>query len=235
MQGSNIFTCLDLPSAYWHIPVEESSIEKTAFEIPKGKYEMLRMPFGLCNSQSSQQRPMDNVLDGTKDCEAYVDNIIAYGKGSFIEHLQQIREVFDKLRKANLDLRVDKCIFASRKVTNLGFEFFSEGIKPSEENIVKIKDFPRPKNVKELKRFPGLSNYYRQFMNSFATVAEPLQQLLRKNKEFIWGQSQEKAFNEIKKVILSYPVIGFPNWNKEFLIEMDGKKGDSRCHFTTRR
>ena len=69
------------------------------------------------------------------------------------------------LCKANLSLRVDKCIFASRKVTNLGFEFSVEGIKPSEENIVKIKDFPRPKNVKELKRFLGLSNYHRQFMN----------------------------------------------------------------------
>ena len=141
-----------------------------AFEIPKGKYEMLRMPFGLCNSQSSQQRLMDNVLDGIKDCGVYVDNIIAYGKGSFIEHLEQIREVFDKLHKANLSLRVDKCIFTLRIVTCLRFEFSMEGIRPSEENIVKIKDFPRPKNVKELKRFRGLSNYYRQFMNSFATL-----------------------------------------------------------------
>ena len=146
---------------------------------------MLRMSFGLCNSQSSQLRLMDNVLDGTKECGAYVDNIIAYGKGSFIEHLEQIREVFDKLRKANLSLRVDKYIFSSIKVTNLEFEFSTEGIKPSEENIDKIKDFPRPKNVKELKRFLGLSNYDRQFMDSFATVAEPSQQLLRKNKEFI--------------------------------------------------
>ena len=84
---------------------------------------MLRMPFGLCNSQSSQRGLMDNILDGTQDCGAYVDNIIAYGKGSFIEHLEQIREVFDKLRKANLSLRVDKCIFASRKVTNLDMKF----------------------------------------------------------------------------------------------------------------
>ena len=61
-------------------------------------------------------------------------------------------------------------------------------------------------------------------MNSFATVAEPLRQLLRKNKEFIWGQSQEKAFNEIKKGLMSYPVIGFANWNKEFFVEMDGSK-----------
>ena len=61
-------------------------------------------------------------------------------------------------------------------------------------------------------------------MNSFATVAEPLQQLLRKNKEFILGQSQEKAFNEIKKGLMSHPVTGFPNWNKEFLIEMIGSK-----------
>ena len=89
---------------------------------------MLRMPFGLCNSQSTQQRLMDNVLDGTKDCEAYVDNITANGKGSFIEHLEQIREVFDKLHKANLSLGIDKCIFASRIVTDLGFEFSVEGI-----------------------------------------------------------------------------------------------------------
>ena len=170
MQGFNIFTCLDLLSAYWHIPVEESSAEKTAFEIPNGKYEMLRMPFGLCNSQSSQQRLMDNVLDEIKDCGVYVDNIIAYGKGSFIEHLEQIQEVFDKLHKGNLSLRVDKCISTLRIVNYLRFEFSIEGIRPSEENTVKMKDFPRPKNVKELKRFLGLSNYYRRFMNLFATV-----------------------------------------------------------------
>ena len=75
---------------------------------------------------------MDNILYVTKDCGAYADNIIAYGKGSFIEHFKQIREVFDKLHKANLSLRIDKCTFASRKVTNLGFEFSMEGIKPSD-------------------------------------------------------------------------------------------------------
>ena len=82
--------------------------------------------------------------------------------------------------------------FRLKKVTNLGFEFSMEGIKPSEENIVNIKDLPSPKNVKELKRFLGLSNYYKQFMNSFATVAESLYQLLRKNKEFIWDQSHSR-------------------------------------------
>ena len=74
----------------------------------------------------------------------------------------------------------------------MGFEFSMEDIKPSEENIVKIKDFPRPKNVKELKRFLGLSNYYRQFMNSFAIVAEPLQQLLRKKTKNLFGVNLKK-------------------------------------------
>ena len=62
LEGSLLFPCMDLPSACWHVPMEESSITKTAFEVPGGKYEMLRMPFGLKNSQSTQQRLMDQVL-----------------------------------------------------------------------------------------------------------------------------------------------------------------------------
>ena len=69
---------MDMPSAYWHVPMEESSIPKTAFEVPGGKFEMLRMPFGLKNSQSTQQRLMDQVLGKVPKTDTYIDNILTH-------------------------------------------------------------------------------------------------------------------------------------------------------------
>ena len=73
--GSNFFTCMDMPSAYWHTPMEEESIPKSAFQVPKGKYEMLRMGYGLKNAQATQQRFMDQTLKPVQNTSAYIDNI----------------------------------------------------------------------------------------------------------------------------------------------------------------
>ena len=101
LHGSQYFSCMDLHSAYWQIPMDESLISKTAFEVPRGKFEMLRMPYGLKNSQSTQQRFMDQILDEAINTNAYVDNILTHSI-SFDEHLNHLRSCFENLIKSNL-------------------------------------------------------------------------------------------------------------------------------------
>ena len=182
--GSKFFSCMDLPSAYWHIPMHEDSIEKTAFEIPKGKFEMLRMPYGLKNSQATQQRHMDQTLKDVKNTSAYVDNILSHAV-LFGDHINNIRSCFKNLRLNNLSLRLDKCKFGKRKIEQFGLIVSEIGMSPSSENIKKIKEYPRPGNAKELKRFLGLANYYRDFVQMFAGIVEPLYELPRKGSSFI--------------------------------------------------
>ena len=127
LEGSEYFSCMDLPSAYWHIPMDTESISKTAFEVPRGKFEMLRMPYGLRNSQATQQRHMDNVLGGVKNTSTYVDNILTHSP-SEDEHLNILEECFKRIREHNLSLRLDKCDFGKKEVEQFGFVVNKKGI-----------------------------------------------------------------------------------------------------------
>ena len=184
IEGSKFFTCMDMPSAYWHIPMEEESIAKSAFQVPKGKYEMLRMGYGLKNAQATQQRFMDQTLEPVPQTSAYIDNIFTHSK-QFQEHLKYLKTCFQQLRKNNLSLRLDKCEFAQEQVEQLGLVISASGISPSPSNVSKINEFPRPNNIKELKRFLGMSNYYREFIPRFSEVAGPLQELDSKGSHFV--------------------------------------------------
>ena len=223
LKGSQFFSCMDLPSVYWHVPMEESSIEKTAFDIPKGKFEMLRMPCGLKNLQATQQRYMDETLKMVPNTSAYVDNILTHSL-TFQEHLNHLEQCFIQLQKNNLSLRVNKCDFAKKEIEQFGFIISTTGISPSGENVEKLKKYPKPKCVKEMKRFIGMANYYREFIHKFAEKIEQLQELLRKWSQFVWTETREKIFNQIKVEISSECVLNFPDWNKPFIIELDASK-----------
>ena len=150
---------MDLPSAYWHVHMEKSLTPKTAFEDPPRKYEMLRMPFGLRNSQATQQRLMDQVLNGVTDTSTYVDNILSHST-HFDEHLATLKEIFERLHQGNLNLRLDKSEFAREEVEQFGFTIDAMGLRPTDNGIVKLNQYPRPTSMKEVKRFLGMANYY---------------------------------------------------------------------------
>ena len=110
LRGSRYFSFLDVLSAYWSVPVKKTDIEKTAFHTPRGQYEMIVMPFGLCNSQATLQRLMDNILEGVVRTEAYVDDCCVFSR-TFKEHLEDLRDTFTRIREGNVKLRRDKCHF----------------------------------------------------------------------------------------------------------------------------
>ena len=97
VNGSKFFSCMDMPSAYWHVPMDKQSIAKTAFQVPQGKFEMLRMPYGMKNSQATQQRLMDQTLEPVKNTRAYVDNTFTHSV-EFNEHLEFLKQTFRQLR-----------------------------------------------------------------------------------------------------------------------------------------
>ena len=223
VEGSKFFSCMDMPSAYWHVPMDKQSIAKTAFQVPQGKFEMLRMPYGMKNSQATQQRLMDLTLEPVKNTRAYVDNTFTHSV-EFDEHLEFLKQTFQQLRTHNLSVRLDKCIFAQREVEQFGLLISESGVSPAPENVSKIKEYPRPNNIKELRRFLGMANYYREFVPKYAELVEPLQELERKNTPFVWTDTRERAFKTTKEMIASGCLLNFPDWNRPFTIELDGSK-----------
>ena len=221
LNGTKYFSTLDLKSGYWQIEMHPESREKTAFVTHNGLYEFNVMPFGLTNSGASFQRRMGHILRGLEYRFAliYIDDIVIFSK-SFEEHLTHLEEVFRRLRDANAKLNPDpeKCSFVKQRIVYLGHVVTPEGIFPDPSKVEVVKNFPTPASLKELKSFLGLANYYRRFIKGFSEIASPLNALTRKGVKFFWSESCANAFDRLKRALISAPVLAFPDFEEQFLL-----------------
>jgi len=108
-----------------------------------------------------------------------------------------------------------------RKVGFLGVIIGPNGIEIEKEKVDGVLSWPEPKNVKDVRKFLGLANYYRRFIKDFAWVARPINTLTRKNVKWQWRSEQQQAFNELKRIFTTRPVLAAPDLNKEFRMEAD--------------
>ena len=161
LDGSTIFS-LDLPSGYWQVELTEASRPLTAFTVgPLAFYECVRMPFGLTNAPATFQHLMESCLGDMclKWCMIYLDDIIIFPKTPE-EHIQRLRDVFEKLSSAGLPMKLSKCEFFKSYVTYLGHIVAKDGIETDPKKITIIKEWPVPKTVTEVQSFLGCTNYY---------------------------------------------------------------------------
>jgi hypothetical protein len=165
---------LDLDGAYWQICMDPASIEKTAFPTPNGLYEWTVMPFGLCNAVSTFQRFIERVLRGLigSFVHVYLDDILVFSE-SWSEHLSHLKTVFERLRQAGVKLKPSKCHLAEKEIAYLGHKLDSHGVRKDESKVSSVRNYPRPMNAIELRRFLGLVGYYRKFIPRFAMIARP--------------------------------------------------------------
>ena len=181
---AGVYSTLDLASGYWQIAMGKKSQPKTAFATYDGLYEFTKMPFGLTNAPATFQRVMQLVVAGLDGfCSVYLDDIVVFSR-DINEHLEHLGQIFERLRQAGFKLRPKKCFFAKKEVRYLGHVISASGIATDGGKTRAVKEFPVPKNVKDLRSFLGLASYYRRFMQNFSRIAEPLYTLLRKGVEF---------------------------------------------------
>ena len=216
------FSKLDLRSGYWQVKMAPYDQEKTAFTTFHGLFEFTVMLFGLCNAPATFQRLMETVLHGLLGSfvSVYLDDIIIYSP-TVKEHLKHLSAVFDRLRQAGLRLKPSKCQFLCSQIAYLGHIISADGIRPDPEKIAKIQNWASPKNQKELQRFASLANYYRRFAKDFAKKFNPLRSLLKAGVPFEWTPSAEEAFDAIKQLLTSSPVLTFPRLGQPFEIWTD--------------
>ena len=228
LDGAKYFTVVDLTSGYWQVEIEASDVPKTAFVTSSGLFEFLVMPFGLTNAPATFQRLMNRVLKGQtmRQCVVYLDDIIVFSK-TFEEHLLRLRNVFERLRQANLKIQPNKCRFGTNKVIYLGFELSKDGFKPDPNKTQAIEKMESPIDADQLKRFMGSINFYRRFIAYFCQIASPLYRLLGKSVKFVWTQICEAAFNELKNKLVSAPILIYPDFSQKFFIHCDASNESS--------
>ena len=222
LAGSHYFSTLDLASGYWQLGLSQEAKEKTAFTTGSGLYHFNVLPFGLCNAPSSFERLMERVLIGLhwKICLVYLDDIIVYS-GSFEEHVERLQKVFDCLKNAGLKLKPQKCSLFREEVLYLGFIVSSSGIKSDPEKLQKVREWPVPKNVSEVRSFLGLCSYYRKFVRGFSEIAVPLTSLTKKQVKFVWDESCQNAFEKLKTALQENVVLNYPDFSKPFILDCD--------------
>lgn len=216
------FSTIDLASGFHQIEMSPEDVEKTAFSVDGGHYEFVRMPFGLKDAPATFQRYMDNTLREHigKTCLVYMDDIIVFST-SLQEHLVNLDKIFNTLRFYNLKVQVDKCEFLQKEVAFLGHVVTPERVKPNPQKIDVIKNWPLPKNEKELKGFLGVVGYYRKFIQDFARIAKPLTQQLRKGETIHHSSEFISAFEKCKQILTSSHVLQYPDFTKDFILTTD--------------
>jgi hypothetical protein len=216
------FSSIDLASGYWQIKVKEEDREKTAFITKYGIYEFTVMPFGLCNAPATFQRLMDKVLRPYigRIALVYLDDIVVFSD-TFEQHLKDLATIFETLKQAELKLNREKCHFFLQSIKFLGHVISKDGVQPDEDKIIKVKNFPEPKNLRQLRGFLGLASYYRKFIKNFSKIAKPLNQLLKKEERYEWKDAQQEAFETLKECLVTAPILQYPDFDKTFYLYTD--------------
>ncbi len=221
---AKFFSTLDLKAGYWQIAMHPNSMEKTAFVTHNGHYEYTVMPFGLKNAPSDFQRLMEIILHDLnwKICLVYIDDIIVFSK-TFEEHLENLQLVFTALENANLRLKPKKCAFLKPSIQFLGYVISEKGIEVDPEKVRAVQETEYPKDVKQLQQFLGMVQWLRRFVPNLAHHASPLYQALKKDEPFEKTPEREAAFQKLKDLLITPPVLRFPVYKTgcDFLIQTD--------------
>ncbi|KMQ82622.1 gag-pol fusion protein [Lasius niger] len=219
------WSTLDLAAGYWQVRVAPEDRPKTAFVTPHGTFQYCVMPFGLKNAPATFQRLMNKVLAPFlgKFCEVYLDDIVIHSQNEE-EHIGHLRQVLRALQKAGLVLNVEKSKFFKRELDFLGHHFTQEGLKPQEDKLEAIKNYPRPRNVKALRRFLGMCSWIKNFIPKFAEKAKPLYELTRPSHGWRWGDGEQRAFDLLKHALLNPPVLQFFKQEGELFLYTDASE-----------
>ncbi|GBM92534.1 Retrovirus-related Pol polyprotein from transposon 17.6 [Araneus ventricosus] len=212
LHDCSFFTTLDLAHGYLQIPLTENAKQKTAFITSDETGQFEGMIFGLTNAPAEFQRLMYLALGPLCNLGVlcYLDDILIPAK-TWEEMIEKLIEVFERLRSANLTLKLPKCKCGKQEVEYLGFIINKNGIKPRSRKVEAISKFPQPKSIHDVRRFLGLTSFFRRFIPNYAIKARYLTQLTKKNEIFKWEKVQEESFETLKRELTIQPILALYN------------------------
>jgi hypothetical protein len=226
LEGAKYFTKFDLKGAYNNVRIKAGDEWKAAFKTNRGLFEPTVMFFGMCNSPATFQAMMDSIFAeeiGNNTVIVYMDDILVSGK-DLDELARRERIVLEKLRENDLYAKAKKCEFRKTRMEYLGLILQEGQLSMDPAKLGGIRNWPVPTTVKEVRSFLGFGNYYRRFIKGFSSLAQPLNDLLKKDKKFEWTFDCQESFETLKQRFTEEPVLMMPDHSKPFQIETDASK-----------
>ena len=229
-----IFTSLDMLSGYWQLEMDPDSRQYTAFATQNNTYQFRRMPFGLTSAGWHFSRVITKILKGLDPLIAatYLDDCLIFS-ASHEQHVKDVESVITRLASRGLRLNPKKCDFAVEECQFLGHVLTPQGVKPQQRLLDKIQDFPRPTNVRGVRRFLGLIQYYAAFIPNMSEMTKHLHKFTKKGARFHWDEYAESNFTKLKKLLVSPPILVHVDYSRDLYLLTDASDdtiGAALCH-----
>ena len=225
--GAKYFSVLDARQGYFQIQLDEQSALITAFNTPFGRYYYKRLPMGITSAPEIYQRAMSDIFAGIQHIEIIMDDILIFGS-TLDEHNRALRAVLQRCSEKNLKLNPDKVKLAQREVQYVGHKLSADGVKVADDKIQAVTEMPRPTDTAHVHTLLGMANYSTKFIPNLAAVTEPLRQIIKESKkpgfQFIWEQVHEDAFEELKRLLTTAPVLRYFNPKEPIVISCDASQ-----------
>nr|GEX15565.1 putative reverse transcriptase domain-containing protein [Tanacetum cinerariifolium] len=219
LQGSSVYSKIDLRTGYHQLCIREEDIPITAFRTRYGHYEFRVKSFSLTNTPAVFMDLMNRVCKPYLDkfVIVFIDDILIYSKNKE-DHEKHLKTILELLKREQMYTKFSKCDFYLESVQFLGHFIDSKGVHVDPAKIAAIKNWTTPTTPTEVRQFLGLVGYYRRFIKGFSLISKPLTKLTQKNKKFEWETEAEEAFQTLKQKLCCAPILALPEGSKDFMV-----------------
>jgi len=205
------------------VRIKEGDEWKAAFSMLERSFESMVMFFGLTNSPATFQAMMNDLLRDLvveEKVAVFIDDVIVATETEE-GHDEIVEEVLRRLKENDLFVKPEKYVWKIREVGFLEVIIGEDGVRMEKEKVQGVIEWLVPRSVKDMQKFWGLANYYRQFVKDFAKIVKPLHEMTRKETKWSWGERQQRAFEELKERFMMEPVLVTLDLDKKMRVEAD--------------
>ncbi|XP_039755212.1 uncharacterized protein K02A2.6-like [Pararge aegeria] len=220
LTGAQYFSVLDANSGFWAIKLDSKSADLCTFSTPFGRYQFLRLPFGLNCASEVFHSTLKQLLEDLVGVDLFIDDIICWGRNKN-EHDQRLTALLNRAQEINLKFNKDKCKICVTEVVYLGHVFNKNGMKPDADKVKAIKNMPIPNDKKSLERFLGATNYLSKFIPNYSNYTVQLTQLLKKESTWYWDNIHDRAISKLKELVSSAPVLALYDVTRPVVLSVD--------------